>query len=117
MAAARYTWMFRTAAVVFVLFGSFWLFDATWSQKFADARPYLLAGGLAAIAVGVMLFRRARTGIALSALSAAIVSISAAVAAPQMRGPGILALALLAIVTGLYAALATRELFADHGRS
>jgi hypothetical protein len=111
MAAARYTWMFRTAAVLFILFGLFWLFDATWSRKFAGARPYLLAGGADAIAIGVMLFRRVRLGIALSALGAAFVSISAAVAAPQMRGPGILALGLLAIVTGLYAALAARELF------
>jgi hypothetical protein len=111
MAAVRYTWMFRTAAVLFILFGIFWLLDATWTHKFAGARPYLLAGGAAAIAIGVMLFRRVRFGIALSALGAAIVSISAAVAAPQMRGPGILALGLLAIVTGLYAALATRELF------
>ena len=111
MSAVRYIWMFRTAAVVFILFGLFWLFDATWTRKFAGARPYLLTGGTAAIAIGVMLFRRVRLGIALSALGAAFVSIAAAVAAPQMRGPGILALGLLAIVTGLYAALAARELF------
>ena len=111
MAAVRYNWMFRTAAVVFFLFGAFWLFDATWTQKFSGARPYLLAGGVAAIAIGVMLFRRMKTGIALSALGAAVVSICAAVAAPQMHGPGVLALGLLAIVTGLYAALAARELF------
>jgi uncharacterized membrane protein len=105
--------MFRAAAVVFVLFGVFWLFDATWSEKFSGARPYLLAGGLAAIAVGVMLFRRMKTGIALSAVASAVVSICAAVAAPQMHGPGIVVLALLAIATGLYAALAARELFAN----
>jgi hypothetical protein len=115
MVAVRYTWMFRTAAVVFVLFGSFWLFDATWSQKFAGARPYLLAGGLAAIAIGVMLFRGMKLGIAFSAISAAFLSIAAAVAAPLMRGPGVLALGLLAIVTGLYAALAARELFGRDG--
>jgi hypothetical protein len=116
MAAARYTWMFRSAAVLFILFGLFWLFDATWSQKFAAARPYLLAGGVAAIAVGVMLFRRMKAGIALSAIGAAFLSIAAAVAAPQMRGPGVLALGLIAIVTGLYAALAARELFGGGGR-
>lgn len=103
--------MFRTAAVVFLLFGAFWLFDAAWSQKFSGARPYFLAGGLAAIGVGVMLFRRMKAGIALSAVGAAVVSICAAVAAPQMHGPGIFALGLLAIVTGLYAALSARELF------
>ena len=113
MAAVRYNWMFRTAAVVFILFGAFWIFDATWSQKFSGARPYLLAGGLAAVVIGVMLFRRMKAGIALSALASAIVSICAAVAAPQMHGPGIVVLALLAIVTGLYAALAARELFGD----
>jgi hypothetical protein len=111
MASLRYTCLLRSAAVVFILFGTFWLFDATWTHKFAGARPYLLVGGAAAIAIGVMIFRRVRFGIALSALGAAFVSISAAVAAPQMRGPGILALGMLAIVTGLYAALAARELF------
>lgn len=115
MAAVRYNWMFRTAAVVFCLFGAFWLFDATWSQKFSGARPYLLAGGVTAIAIGIMLFRRMKAGIALSAIGAAAISICAAVAAPQMRGPGILALAVLAIVTGLYAALSARELFAREG--
>ncbi len=112
MAVVRYQWMFRTAAVVLLLFGAFWIFDATLSEKFSGARPYLLAGGLASIAVGVMLFRRMKAGIALSAVGAAVVSICAAVAAPQMHGPGIFVLALLAIVTGLYAAVAARELFA-----
>lgn len=111
MGAARYNWMFRTAAVLFVMFGVFWLFDATFTKKFTGARPYLLAGGVAAIAVGVMLFRRMKTGIALSALCAALLSISAAVTAPQMRGPGILVVAAVAIMTALYAALATRELY------
>jgi hypothetical protein len=113
MAAVRYNWMFRTAAVIFLLFGIFWLFDATVSQKFAAVRPYLLAGGLVAIAISLMLFRRMKTGIASSAAIAAVVCICAAVAAPQMRGPGILALALFALVTGLYAALAARELFGN----
>jgi Na+/melibiose symporter-like transporter len=114
MAIVRHTWMFRTVAVVSVMFGLFWLFDATVSQKYAGARPYLLGGGIVAIATGVMLFRRMKLGIALSAIFAAIVAISAAVTAPQMHGPGILVVAGLAVVSGLYAALAARELFGSH---
>lgn len=111
MAAVRYRWMFRTAAVVFVLFGLFWLADATLYDRFAQWRPYLLGMGVVAIVIGVMLFRRVKVAIAVSALAAALLSISAAVAAPQMRGPGILVVATVAILSGLYAALATREVF------
>ena len=114
MAAVRNNWIFRTAAVICILFGVFWLVDATLFDRYASLRPYLLGMGVAAIAVGVMLFRRMKVAIALSAIAAAIVSVSAAVAAPQMHGPGILVLAGLAVVTGLYAALAARELF-DRG--
>jgi hypothetical protein len=112
MAAVRHKWMFRTAAVFFLLFGVFWLVDATLIDRFANLRPYLLAMGVAAIVVGVMLFRLMKAGIAISAAGAAFVSICAAVAAPRMHGPGILLLAMLAVCAGLYAALAVRELFA-----
>lgn len=113
MAVVRNKWMFRTAAVFCVLFGVFWLVDATLYDRFASLRPYLLGMGVAAIAIGVMLFRFMKVAIALTAIAAAVLSVSAAVAAPQMRGPGILVLAGLAIVTGLYAALAARELFSN----
>ncbi len=111
MAAVRYTWMFRTAAVVLLLFGVFWLLDATLFDRFARWRLHLVGMGIVAIVLGVMLFRRMKAAIAVSALLAALLSISAAVAAPQMRGPGILLVATVAILSGLYAALATRELF------
>jgi hypothetical protein len=115
MAAVRYTWMFRTAAVVYLALGGSWLWTASFTAFRPDYRPYLLALAAVAIAIGIFLFRRHKTAIACSALGAAFVSICAAVAAPQMRGPGILVLAALAIVCGLYAALAGREIFG--GRS
>jgi hypothetical protein len=103
-AAVRYKWMFRTAAVVFVLFGSFALFQPA-------QRPIGLACGAVAIAIGVFLFRRARFAIGLSALGAGLVCLSATVSAPQAKGPVILFLALLALATGIYAALSLRVLF------
>ena len=111
MAAVRYTWMFRTAAVIYGLLGLSWLGAATITNYRPEIRPYLLGFGALAIATAVMVFRRMKPGIALSAAGAAIVSVSAAVAAPRMHGPGILFLGVLSILTGLYAALAARELF------
>jgi len=109
-AAVRYTGMFRTAAVLFGLFGVLWI----WRFGFTDYHPEqrLMGLGLGALALvtGIFLFRRARIAIALSALAAGIVCLSAAVFAPQAHGPGILFLAALAIVTGVYAALALRVL-------
>jgi len=61
--------------------------------------------------LGVFLFRRMKFAVALSALCATIIAISAAAAAPSMRGPVILAFAAIAIVSGLYAALSARALF------
>ena len=66
--------------------------------------------GVLALVVGVFLMRRARFAIALSALAAAVVSISAAVFAPTARGPVILFAAMVALVCGLYAAFAARVL-------
>ena len=107
--------MFRTAAVVYLALGASWLWTASFTGFRPEYRPYLLGLGAAAIAIGIFLFRRQKIAIALSAIGAAVVSISAAFAAPQMRGPGILVLAGLAIVSGLYAALAAREVFGDKG--
>jgi hypothetical protein len=110
-AVVRYLWMFRTAAVLCVLFGVFWLIDATLLEQFAAWRPHLLVLGVVSIAVGVTLFRRMKLAIALSALGAVVISICAAVGAPRMHGPGILALGLLSIAAGLYAVLSARALF------
>lgn len=109
-AAVRYKWMFRTAAVVFLLFGA----SALWRYGLTDfqpaQRPLGLALGAAGIAIGVFLFRRARIAIGLSALGAGIVCLSATVFAPRAQGPVILFLALLALVTGIYAVLSLRVL-------
>jgi peptidoglycan/LPS O-acetylase OafA/YrhL len=112
MTAARYTWMFRAAAVVYLLFG----LSAAWRYGFTDYDPrHRLVGiGLGALAViiGVFLFRQARFAIVLSAIGAAVVAIAAAFAAPIMHGPVILVLGLLAALLAIYATLAARALFA-----
>ena len=59
----------------------------------------------------MFLFRRARLAIGISAVAAAVVGISAAVFAPNAKGPAILFLAGLAIVCVVYAVLAARVLF------
>ena len=79
MAAVRYTWMFRAAAVVFVFFGAVWLWRFGLTDYHPEQRPLGLGAGVLALVVGVFLMRRARFAIALSALAAAVVSISAAV--------------------------------------
>jgi len=108
MAAVRYTWMFRAAAVLYLLFG----LSATWRFAMTDYdpshRPLGIGVGVLAVVVGVFLFRRARFAIALSAIGAAVVAIAGVFAAPVMRGPVILAVGLLALLCGLYAALAAR---------
>jgi len=110
MAAVRYTWMFRTAAVVFVFFGAVWLWRFGLTDYHPEQRPFGLAAGVLALVVGVFLMRRARLAIALSALAAALVSISAAVFAPMAHGPVILFAAMVALVCGSYAAFAARVL-------
>jgi hypothetical protein len=110
-AAVRYPWMFRSAAVVFLLFGGF----ALWRYGLTDYQPAqrpvgLVLGGMG-IAIGVFLFRRARLAIGLSTLVAGIMCLAATVAAPQALGPVILFFAGIAIVTGVYAVLALRVLF------
>jgi hypothetical protein len=110
MAAVRYTWMFRTAAVVFLFFAGVWLWRFGLTDYRPELRPYGLAAGVLALLVGIFLFRRARFAIGLSALAAALVSISAAVFAPTAHGPVILFAAMLALLCGLYAVFAVRVL-------
>jgi len=109
--AVRYTWMFRTAAVLFLLLGAslLWRFALTDYQP--QFRPYGLAAGIAALAIGAFLFRRARFAIGASAAISAFIGICATVAAPSGHGPVILFFAALAIICGAYAVLAARALF------
>lgn len=109
-AAVRYVGMFRTAAVVFLAFGAVWIWRFGFTDYRPDLRPYGLGLGVLAVVVGVFLFRRAKFAIALSALGAGIVCLSAALFAPQAHGPGILLVAALALVTGVYVVLALRVL-------
>jgi hypothetical protein len=114
MAVVRHKWMFRMAAIVYLLLGGSWLWTATMSDKWVEFRPFLLVLGGLSLVIGILLFRNMKIAIALSALGAGLLSICAAFAAPQMNGPGVLLLAGLSLVSGLYAALAARDLF-GHG--
>jgi peptidoglycan/LPS O-acetylase OafA/YrhL len=110
MAVVRYSGMFRTAALVYLLFGA----AAIWRYGLTDYNPaYRLQGigcGLASMMVGVFLFRRAKLAIVLSALGAAAFALIAVVAVPALHGPPILAFAAIALVAGGYAVLAARAL-------
>jgi peptidoglycan/LPS O-acetylase OafA/YrhL len=110
MAVVRYKWMFRTAAVVYLLLGLAYLWRFGLTDYQPQLRPLGLALGGLGVIIGVFLFRRAKFAIVLSASGAAIVSICAAVFAPNAHGPAILFLALLAILMALYTALAVRAL-------
>jgi hypothetical protein len=109
-AIVRYIWMFRTVAAVYVFFGLVWLWRFGFTDFRPGLRPYGLAAGVAALAIGVLLFRRQRFAIGVSALGAAFVGVSAAVFAPSAKGPVILFLAALAIVCVIYAVLCFRAL-------
>jgi hypothetical protein len=111
MAAVRYTWMFRTAAVVFVALGLGWLYTFGVGHLPAGPKSIGIAAGVLAVVVGAFLLRENRVAIGVSAAATAVVSISAAVFAPTTHGPVILFLAALAILCGLYAGLAARVLF------
>jgi hypothetical protein len=111
MAAVRYTWMFRTAAVVFVMLGLAWLYTFCLTAYRPEQRPYGIAAAIVALLVGFFLFRRHRVAIGISAVAAAIVGISATVFAPTLHGPAILAVAGLALLCVTYAALSLRVLF------
>ena len=109
-AAVRYTWMFRTAAAVFLFFGGAWLWRFGLTDSHPEQRPYGLAAGVFALLVGVFLFARRRWAIGVSAIAAVLVGLSAAVFAPHAKGPAILLLAALALACAAYAVLAVREL-------
>ena len=117
MAAVRYKWMFRAAAVVFLFFGGAWLWRFGFTDYQAAQRPYGLAAAALALVVGFLLLRRSRVAIGVSAVAAAVVGISAAVFAPEAHGPVILFLAGLSIVCALYAVFAARVLFSDRHRT
>ena len=111
MAAVRYTWILRAAAVIYLLFG----LSGIWRYGLTDFNPsYRFLGlglGVLSVVTGVFLFRRAKFAIALSAIGAAIVAVAGALAAPVMHGPVILAVGVLVLLCALYAALAVRVLF------
>jgi hypothetical protein len=109
-AIVRYIWMFRTAAAVYLFFGLVWLWRFGFTDFNPELKPYGLAAGVAALVVAVLLFRRQRFAIGVSALGAAIVGMSAAVFAPSAKGPVILFLAALAMVCVIYAVLCFRAL-------
>ena len=112
LAAVRYTWMFRTAAVVFLFFGGVWLWRFGFTDYHVEQRPYGLAGGLHCahgrsiscsgvrrVAIGVSASRR-RGGAAFPRRFLPL----------TRHGPAILFLAGLAIVCCIYAVLAARVL-------
>jgi predicted branched-subunit amino acid permease len=106
--AVRHKWMFRMAALLFLFFGVVWIWRFGFTDYHPEQRPYGLAFGLIALLVGVFLMRLRRWAIGLSALAAAVVGISAAVFAPNSKGPAILFLAGIALLCVIYAALALR---------
>jgi MYXO-CTERM domain-containing protein len=110
-AVVRYTWMFRTAAAVFLLLGAAWLWTFAFTDYHPEQRPYGLAAALAALALAYFLFHRRRFAVGISAVVATIVCLSATVFAPNAQGPAILFLAGLAFVCGVYAVFAARVLF------
>ena|SRR5687768_15442921 len=111
MAAVRHTWMFRIAAIVFLFFGCAWLWRFGLTDYHPEQRIYGLFGGVLALLTGVLLLRPHRVAIGISAMAAALVSVAAAVFAPNTHGPAILLLAAIAIVCCVYAVLAARVLF------
>jgi peptidoglycan/LPS O-acetylase OafA/YrhL len=110
MATVRYTWMFRAVAMLFMFFGAAWLWRFGLTDYHPEQRPFGLAAGVLALLLGVFLFRRKRFAIGASAIASTIVGLSAAVFAPNARGPVILFLAGLAIACVVYAVLCFRVL-------
>jgi hypothetical protein len=108
--------MFRVAALIFATFGGIWLWRFGFTDFRADVRPYGLAAGIAAVAVGIFLWQLRRWAIVISAVAVGVVGISAAVFAPNSQGPAILFLAGLALACIVYAALALRVAFAFRER-
>jgi peptidoglycan/LPS O-acetylase OafA/YrhL len=102
--------MFRTAAVVYLLLGASMAWRFGWTDYDPPHRLWGVGVGMLALVVGTFLFRRSRWAIGFSAIGAAILAMAAALAAPVMHGPVILACALIAILSGVYAAMAGRVL-------
>jgi peptidoglycan/LPS O-acetylase OafA/YrhL len=102
--------MFRTAAVVYLLMGVSMVWRYGLTAYDPAHRLWGVPLGLLAAVVGVFLFKPARFAIGLSAIGAAFLAIAAALAAPIMKGPVILAFGVLALVAGVYATLAGRAL-------
>jgi hypothetical protein len=111
MAAVRHTWMFRIAAVIFLFFGCVWLWRFGFTDYHPEQRLYGLIAGVLALVTGGLLLRPHRVAIGISGAAAAVISVSAAVFAPNTHGPAILFLAALAIVCCVYAVLSARVLF------
>ena len=111
VAVERYPWMFRAAAIIHVAFGLVWIWRFGLTSYSPGHELLGVALGVFSTVVGAFLFRRAKFAVVLSALCATVIAMSAAAAAPNMRGPVILAFAAIAIVAGLYAALSARALF------
>jgi peptidoglycan/LPS O-acetylase OafA/YrhL len=109
-AAVRHTWMFRTAAFVFLAFGAVWIWRFGFTDYQPEQRPWGLGAGALALLVGFYLFQLKRVAIGISAAAAAIVGSSAVLFALTVKGPGILFLAALAIVCVAYAVLSVRAL-------
>jgi hypothetical protein len=104
--------MFRTAALLFLFLGVVWLWRFGFTDYHPEQRPFGLAAGVAALIVGAGLLMLKRWAIGASALAMAFVGVSAAVFAPNSRGPAILALAALALACIVYAVLAIRAALA-----
>ena len=102
--------MFRAAAVVYLLLGASMVWRFGFTSYDPPHRLWGVGMGLLAVLVGLFLFRRVRWAVGLSAIGAAVIAVAAAVAAPIMHGPVILAFALVAILFGVYAAVAGRAL-------
>ena len=106
MAVVRYIGMFRTAAVVYLLFGA----AAIWRYGLTGYDPghrYQGIGcGLLAMLIGAFLLRRAKPAIVLSAITAAAVATAAVIAVPMLQGSRILVFAAVALLNGAYAVLA-----------
>jgi uncharacterized membrane protein YjjB (DUF3815 family) len=107
--------MFRTAALLCLFFGVVWIWRFGFTDWHPEQRPYGLVAAASALLVGMFLMMLKRWAIGASAVAAAIVGISAAVFAPNAKGPAILVLAGLALVCIVYAGLAARVALAAHG--
>jgi hypothetical protein len=108
MAAVRHAWMFRTAAVISMLLGAGWLWRFGFTSFKPELRVYGLAAGVVSLVIGVMLLRLQRYAIGASGIAAAFIGLCAAVFAPSARGPVILFLAALALISVAYAVIAFR---------